>query len=514
MSNALNIGKNALLVNQAALNVVSNNIANMNTVGYSKQRVNLSTLTDNSLAANAIQQAKLGYGVDIESISRYRDSFVDSYYREALSSKSYFDTLSTNGASLESLANEFSDTGLSSYLNAFYDAANNLSLYPNDITMKTNFVQQAANLATKINNISSQLVDARQNLVGDISNPATIETSQVKIYTDEINQILKDIATVNANVIYQHNTNVGASSGLLDQRDLLIDKLAEYIPVEVTENPNGGINISCGSLELLAGTEVRGEFKVNVGDVNNPAIISFEDDGYVYSSNVQKDLGQFGKLAAILTLGGNSSTEVTIKSMQDNLDLITNEFAAQVNSIQLKYEDGPPAKVSAYYDSATNELKKSNISIFVAEKPGVITAGNISINNSLLADPSKVATALVEVDADGNLIGVDEIGNNKTAQAFVDLRASNIARLDGLTFEDFNTKITTDFGSKLSSAKTNFETQQNVYNSAYEQRESSMGVNMEEELTDLVKFQRAYEASARVFSVADEILQTLVNLAR
>ena len=200
MSNALNIGKNALLVNQAALSVVSNNISNMNTVGYSKQRVNLSSLTDNSLAANAIQKAQLGYGVDIESISRYRDSFIDSYYRDALSSMSYFETLADNGLSLESLANEFSDTGLSSYINSFFEAANSLSLYPTDITMKTNFIQQASNIATAIKNISNQLVDARRNLVGDISNPATLETSQVKVYTDEINQIIKDIADINANI--------------------------------------------------------------------------------------------------------------------------------------------------------------------------------------------------------------------------------------------------------------------------------------------------------------------------
>ena len=130
------------------------------------------------------------------------DSVIDSYYRDALSSMSYFETLADNGLSLESLANEFSDTGLSSYINSFFEAANSLSLYPTDITMKTNFIQQASNLATAIKNISNQLVDARRNLVGDISNPATLETSQVKVYTDEINQIIKDIADINANIIY------------------------------------------------------------------------------------------------------------------------------------------------------------------------------------------------------------------------------------------------------------------------------------------------------------------------
>ena len=105
MVNGLYIGKNALIVNQAALSVVSNNIANANTEGYSKQRVNLTPLQAHSNTSNVIQQAKLGYGVDIESISRYRDDFVDANYRYAVSNKSYYDTINSNGIILENLSN-------------------------------------------------------------------------------------------------------------------------------------------------------------------------------------------------------------------------------------------------------------------------------------------------------------------------------------------------------------------------------------------------------------------------
>ena len=95
-----------------------------------------------------------------------------------------------------------------------------------------------------------------------------------------------------------------------------------------------------------------------------------------------------------------------------------------------------------------------------------------------------------------------------------DLRLKTISALNGQTFEDFNTSITADFGSKLSSASTNMATQDAVYQSAFDHRESTIGVNIEEELIDLVKYQRAYESSARVFTVANEILETLVGLGR
>ena len=518
MVNGLYIGRNALLVNQAALTVVSNNIANMNTVGYSKQRVNLQSMYDNSTVTSAIQQAKLGYGVDLESISRYRDAFIDSYYRDAVSEKAYYNTINQNALTLENLSNEFTGSGLSSYINSFFVAANNISLYPTDITMKTDFVQQASNLAGAINNLATELNEARTNLVGDANNPITLETSEAKLYTDEINRLLKDIATLNETIIYQHNTNVGATSGLLDQRDNLIDQLAEYIPIDVTDNYNGGDTITLGNIQLLAGTEVKGEFKINLGDTDNPTIVSFESEtGHVWMEDVKNALGTSGKLGAILALGGNGTSEITIKSMLDNLDTLANELATQINDIQLKQEAGPPAMTSACYDASTGELKAATEAIFVTKDGDTtFTALNISVNENIFKNPHEIATAYVEAEDDTtwNIVAPDEIGNNYTAQAFLDLRQEKLLGLQGQTFEDFNTMITTDFGAKYNSAKTALETAETVYNAAYEQRESVMGVNIEEELVDMVKYQRAYEASARVFTVSNEILQTLVNLAR
>ncbi len=518
MVNGLYIGKNALLVNQAALTVVGNNIANMNTVGYSKQRVNLKSLYDTSSVNNVLQQAKLGYGVDLASISRYRDSFIDSYYRNSVSEKAYYEVINQNALTLENLSNELTGSGLSNYINSFFVAANNISLYPTDITMKTDFTQQAVNLTGAINNLATEFNKARTNLVGDANDPITLETSQAKLYTDEINRLIKDIAALNETIIYQHNTNVGTSSGLLDQRDILIDQLSEYIPVEVTDNPNGGDTIMLGNFQLLAGTDVRGEFKINLGDTNNPTIVSFESEsGNVWSSNVKDLLGTSGKLGAVLTLGGDSTSELTVKSMLDNLDTLANEIATQINNIQLKHEAGPPPMTSACYDSTTGKLKTATEAIFTTKDgSSSFNALNITVNENLFQNPHEIATAYVEAkdDSTWEVAAEDEIGNNYTAQAFLDLRQEKLAGLKGQTFEDYNTMITTDFGSKYNSAKIALETSETIYNSAYDQRESKMGVNIEEELVDLVKYQRAYEASARLFTVSNEILQTLVNLAR
>ena len=120
--------------------------------------------------------------------------------------------------------------------------------------MKTDFVQQAANLASAINNIANQLQETRTNLVGDVNNPVTLNTSEAKVAADEINQLLADIASINETIIYQHNSNVGASSGILDQRDAMLDELAQYIPINTEESPNGAINVYLGMKSYVQDT--------------------------------------------------------------------------------------------------------------------------------------------------------------------------------------------------------------------------------------------------------------------
>ena len=516
MVQALHVGKNALIVNQSALSVVSNNIANMNTEGYSKQRVNLESLVTTTPATNTYMQAQAGFGVDIASISRYRDVFLDSYYRDVNSSKNYYDTIATKGLIVENISNEFNNTGLSIYINEFFSAANTVSLHPTDETAKTDFAQKASNLATVLNNISTQLENSRTTMVGDVKNISTIYSSEASTYVDNINQLLNDITNVNKSIIYQHSANMGTASGLLDQRDALLDELSQYIPITVSHNANDGINVSCDGIAIISGTENIGQFKINVGDESNPTVISFENkDGYVYSANMKEHFGKSGKLSALLTLGGDSDSELSINYILNNLDRIAAAFATEVNAIQKMSEGGTHPMASACYNSSTGQLELATEDIFATtDGSTTFTARNICVNQEILSNPQKIATAYVEIDEFGKIIAPDEIGNNTIAQAFSGLREKNISDLSGLTFDNFNTTITTDFGSKLNNANINFETQSNVFLATNEERESAIGVNLEEELMDLIKFQRAYEASARVFTAADELLKTLVNLAR
>ncbi|MDD3593137.1 MAG: flagellar hook-associated protein FlgK [Candidatus Gastranaerophilales bacterium] len=514
----LYLAQNSLVLNQSALNVVSNNISNMNTQGYSKQRVNLASMTSNYAASSLQQRANQGMGAYIQNISRNRDSFLDTYYRTETSKLNYYSEMYQTGSIIENMANELNDTGLNKVLQDFYSATQNLSLYPNNLTTKTDFIQKATSVATTFNSVSNQLKQTRKELVGEIGEPSSLTTSKAKAYTDEVNDLLKQLADLNKNIIYQTTNASGSPNGLLDQRDKLLDQLSEYLPITVSETSNSGISVSVGNVTLVKSGELTGVLKIAQGTQDNPAIVSVEspDGSKILTDDILKQASS-GSLAAVLVMGGNSTSELSIQSSLDMLDKFAAAFAQEINDIQLKTEAGPPPMTSAWIDTSTSPstLKAATEPIFV-NTSGTFSASDIKINSAIKDDPKQVSTAYVEAvdDVTWDILEPDEIGNNESAKAFASLRNKNIPGLDNLTTEGYIAFMTSNLGSKVGSVADNLEVQTIVQSEAYTQRESTIGVNVDEELVDLIRFQRAYEASARIFNVASEIMQTMVNLGR
>ncbi len=517
MVNGLYIAQNALQVNQAALSVTGQNLTNINTEGYSKQRVDLSALTAHNTSNNLVLKARNGMGCDIESITRYRDAYLDSVYRENNTRLGYYDELASAGLTVENFANEFAGSGLLQYFDDFYTAAQNLSLYPNDISMKLNFTQTAMSVCSALNSVSESFANQRKSYVGSVDDVESIYNSTAANYVDEINDLITKIADINKKIVNESHLSSTPSSGLLDERDILIDKLSSYIPVTVTNTDNAGVAVSIGKTYLVKSTEIIAQLKVNVGDEDNPVRISVETpQGGIAAKNIM-DLTTSGKLGAVLTIGGHNNEDICLGTFMDKLDGLANEFATVFNNLQLKEEDGPPPMVSAYSNGST--LIKANTPLFVNSSDGTtgnITAANISVSEGIISNPQAIACAYVEAvdNIDWEIVDKDAIGNNGTAQAFYDSRNNKNSVFGNKTFEEFIIDTASDIGTKVNRVNTNLEVAKTTFEAANTQRQSVIGVSMEEELTDLVRFQRAYEAAARVFSASSEILQVLVNLGR
>lgn len=503
----------SLSLNQAVIDLINNNIANINTPGYSKQRAEISQLTSgntSTIPQNAVQDSM---GAVIDAITRNRDTFLDNYYRDESTGLYYYDELSENAGLIEDITNELDTTGINSSLDEFYNSLSQLSSDSSDFVMRNNVVQKAVGLTTKFNSTYTQLESLRTSLVGDYTRPETLTSSKIKVFSDDLNTKLGSLADLNESIIL--STAQGTSPNyLLDQRDKLLDEIARYIPVEITNQSNGSVTVSLENTLLVSGQTQTGYFSVTSGDIDNPAILQIENEsGGVLVSDAYS-LVSSGKMGAVLEMGGSASGKLTVKSVMDDLDTLAYEFATSFNAIQTTgqymvenpvgsgtYEltDGAPAGPPNFFaDDAVAGTMPAASGGF---------AGLITINDDIVNDPYQIAAA----DAAS---GTEETGDGANALRMFQLRNTAIAGLGGATAEQYIINTVSDIGSKASIIENNYDIKDNITKQLEKKREALIGVNLDEEMTDLIRFQRSYEASARVFKAVDDNIKTILAMVR
>lgn len=504
----------ALLLNQAAINLINNNIANINTPGYSKQRLEISqNININPDASLPMIAAQSGLGAVIDDISRNRDVYLDSYLRRETTTLNFYKELNESAVLIEDIANELGDSGISTALNEFYNAAHQLSLNPTDSIARNNFIQKSMDVSDKFNITSDRLQQVRTNLVGDIADPTTLESSKINISVDYLNVQLKAIADLNQTISV--STSQGTTpNGLLDERDRLVDEVSQYIPITVTKGANNLISLSIGSTELVRGKDQVGFFDVVVGDVLNPATVKIVDEtGADVVANANAMLTN-GKLGAILEMGGSDPNKLNVYTFMQNLDNLAREFAREVNTIQRggQYIDtsvtphvltpvtvaAPPPDPFDIFVELTGATQANYVNM---------TAGNIRLNQDVIDDVYKIAAASATSAA-------NETGDGNNALLLAQLRDKKIAALGNSESESYLNSLVGKLGIQVKSIQEKYESQDSIVQQIDMRRESATGVNLDEELTDLVKFQRAFEASARIFNVVDKMLEQIIGLGR
>jgi flagellar hook-associated protein 1 FlgK len=492
----------SLSLNQAVIDIINNNISNINTPGYSKQRAELSQLTSGNVSSIPQNAAQDSMGAIITQISRNRDLYLDNYFRSENSDFGYYKELKENSGIIEDLTNELNGTGLNSALNEFYKALSQLSSSPEDFVSRSSTVQKAIELATKFNSMYNQLENFRTNLVGDYANPSTLDKSKLKLTSEELNSKLSSIANLNNSIIL--STVQGTSPNyLLDQRDKLLDDISELIPIDITNESNGSVTLKLGNADLVRGSRQFGFFNVTAGNINNPSILQVQNDAGGAVVADAYSLVNSGKLGAILEIGGSDTLKLTIKSAMDNLTTLAQEISTALNNIQMNGQ--------FINNSVTPQvLTNTGIGLFFVDNLGSntnITAGNIRVRQAIMDNPYLIAAASGTATA-------SETGEGSNALLMSQIRSTLIATLGGSTTEQYITNLAGNIGSKASSIRDSYDLKDNISKQVSLKRESVIGVNLDEELTDLVRFQRAYEASARIFGVVDKNLQTIINMAR
>lgn len=518
----------ALNVNQAALNIINNNISNMNTVGYSKQRVDLSQFVLQSSGVNIpIIAASLGAGVNLDGVSRNRDIYLDNYYRTQNTDMAFYKELNANSGLIEDVSNELSDTGILTSVNDFYNAAKQLSLNPTDSVTRSDYISKAQDLCVKFNQTYSQLTDLRTNLVGDGVGLDKLQSSSIYSACTDLNSKLGSLAELNREIALSSSQGL-SPNGLLDKRDLLLDQISEYLPVTINQEANNQASVSLNGISLVSGKDQIGYVNATMTsptDLNNPVTLKIQDKN---SNDIVSNVNNMvtsGKIGALLQLGGSDPTKLNINSFINKLDTLAVNFATEINNIQT-YNDG--TNYAKYIDKTTGKLVTHaadvptpvlNSCIFVESNIadqanyGVLNAGNIQLNTNISSDPFKIAAARTTIvgSPDTNINGT---GDGSNALLMSQQRNSNVGGLGNTTVEKYLSSAVGDIGVKIEGINDKYDTQSSIIDQITLKRESSMGVNLDEELTDLVKYQRAYEASAKVFNTVNSILDQVMKLGQ
>lgn len=531
--NSLNIATNALAVNESAISVVSHNVANMNTEGYSKQRVNLASRNIAGVIGDNVEsQVRANGGVMIENVKRYNDSYLNNYYRDQLSKLREYEQQADGLGELAEIFNDLNGNGIDTALQSFYESLNNLNEYPASSTARINFVETSKSLTSILNTKYEQLAELTSKALGDGASEIALENSKIYTQYSALNDQLDNLAAINK-ALQLTQTGTLEANNLLDKRDIILNNISEYVDIHIDEKPNGSVNLYVGDTLMVKGATVVGELDVETaksycdrngilypdewvdiyGNKKAAAVVNIvqvDSDGKkTMVVEYANDQIQGGSLGGMLHSTDLDSDDINVGKIQECLNNLAETIAEVFNDLNTRdgaYSINP-------YDTGKLVATTSTNYLFVNSEGTTtgINAGNIKVNDIFYTDNGcwKIACAYFDDTTNFDELAV---GNSQNVVDMLGTRSKGLMELDGMTIEDYYSAIVGKVAAAGANANSVVDAQQDVVDSIANQISANNSVDLNEELVDLVKYQTAYAASAQVFNKANECLDVLMTL--
>jgi flagellar hook-associated protein 1 FlgK len=468
----LGVVRTAMQTQQTVLQIASQNMSNAATEGYSRQRVELTEATPTVYPYGAV-----GNGVLIQGITRSRDAVLDTAYRQGSAGAAAADTQSTALSQIQSIFGEPSDTGLNAALDKFWAAWNDLSADPTNSAAKSVVKEAGNNVAVTLNRYASQL----DQLAANNRQRMTVDVTRV-------NELTTHISKLNDQIVATESGGQTAND-LRDARDKDLDELSQLIGAQVVEHQNGSVAVYAGGRMLVDGTVMR-TLQVDGG---SPPTVSFGNGS-----------------VPIDGLGGSLGAEVivstqTVPDVMGRLDALASSLVENVNSIH--------SAGTVYSGSPMTASPGGNF--FDVTTPAPTGTDPRSTARGIRLSPTLTTATVATASA-----GAAGPGNNDTALALANLRDSLVTftNANGSTqttkFGDFYGEAVGHVATMTQQAQDDATVQHTLASNADTRRQSVSSVNTDEELIKVIQAQHAYQGAARLVSVVDEMLDTLVNLGR
>jgi flagellar hook-associated protein 1 FlgK len=440
----LRIGTSGLAAAQRAVETTAHNLANVNTEGYSRQRVETSTGMPRVDHRGLLGPGSSGQGVVIDGITRATDDLLATNLRDQMAARSSWEARADYTSRAEGVLGPL-EGGMSSALNSFWNSWEALSTDPQGMTARIAVIEAGRQVATSLNDAVSRLGRLEGDTVADMT--ATVA---------EINDLAGNVAVLNGRIAAAKSSGNSALD-LMNQRDLTIRQLTELTGARATTDPNGDMRVSIAGMPL-----VQGSRSTALTVASAPTRVVWPDGTPAAAS---------GRLGALNEIVGSEIT-----SLRSRIDQIATELIDVVNTAHrtgfgLDGVDGRDFFVGT--DAAT-----------------------IRIDPAL--DPAMVAASASGATADGN-------------HALVMGGLRNAATSTGATVNDLFNSVQGLLGLRSAEAARQERMSGAIVDELSTQLSATIGVSTDVELTDMLRYQRAYEASARVITVVDQMLDRLIN---
>ena len=541
MFDGIHIGLSALQTQKKSIETTGHNIANANNEDYSRQRVIQTAKEPNILPGSNFMQ---GTGVKVKDIQRIRDQFINQQVREESQESGYWKQVQQGMERIEYIFNEPSDSGLQSAFDNFWNSLQDLNTYPNDTATRAAVKNQGMVLSKAFRNINEQMMDYKRSLNDDLSK----KVSEINSIADRISRYNKQITTALAS----NNT----PNDLLDKREALFNDLNELISVKGKTDDVGNLNITVDGKKLVSkfdtnelktvqngtyedtlivdinGNQVSvkpetGEVKgiMDVRDTEIPNYLDTLDD--MAESFADKFNGKHANGFDLSGTTGNKFFELNSSYSRASRAIhVHSSIKADggINKIAAGNFSENPEIVSARTTGAVDKTKYYNVK--VTEGTGAnLDYEIIDENNNVVQQGNDIAPGTEEAITGHNFsITVNKIGdtniNFNTSQGNGN-NAASLAKtinqdevLNGATVTDNYQALISTVGVNAQRADQMKSSQGDLVKQLKNIKESVSGVSLDEEMANMIKYQQAYNAAAKLITKNDEMLDSLMAMVR
>jgi len=459
----LSIGSNALMVQQKGIHVTGNNIANVNTPGYSRQRLNMSNDVPISTGIGL-----MGSGVTANEVERVYQRFLGVQINNETQSLGRWEAHKDTLERVEMIFNESGGYGLNQVMSEFWNAWQDLTNSPSGSVERTILLAKSEMLAATFSKSYEDLRTIQQDI-----------DTMVKGAVEEINRLSENIVDLNQKIIQMESGGYTAND-YRDQRDLVLKELSELIDINSFEDANGGVTVSVGSGQIL----VEGTHTYNLSTQTNASGLN----DVIWLDGAGNTVTITGNISGGKLKGWLDTRDLDIDNSLIELDTLARRLMEEVNSL---HESGYGL------DGSTGN----------AFFTGAATATGIQVNPAIVNDVNLIAAA----EGFDSIPG-DKPGDNGNAIAIANLQNAPTMNGNTATFDDYYDSLVGDVGHAVQQSDSYYGHQSRMVLQLENYRESISGVSIDEEMVNLIKFQNAYQAAAKLISTADEMMQTVLNM--